>query len=126
MFKNASLSSLKENGFKGVDASLEISLREYGIIWKETEKETIFVYQRDNYDEGKHSFSFHTAFFSYTDVEKEFNWVEWKKVLAFLGMTMEEFKDAERGQQVFDLELYYGLENVFGTDYGSGIEISFS
>lgn len=40
----SSIALLEAQGFEGPDASLEISLFEYGIAWRVMETETLFIY----------------------------------------------------------------------------------
>lgn len=105
-------------GFEGVDASLEISLYEYGLIWKlenEENKGYLFVYGVWTDDSGNYNM-FDTAHMS----EKEFkdlteeSWFDKKSFDSFRGTTKIHFPD-----DVHSALQYHGPENIFGSTYNA-------
>jgi len=108
---------LEQQGFEGIDASLEISLFEYGIAWRKLESETLFIYSI-----GKGSFDRVTVENS-VDVEKEWSFADFKALMSSLGMAVEEWRKMPLAQKVSDLVSYYGFENIFGASYWEGFEI---
>jgi hypothetical protein len=110
-----------KQSFIGCDASLEISLLEYGLIVSENEHEdgsgTHFcVYKiSDN--------SFGTGHMSEKEVNgyiegKEFmNSDDIKSFLNWNGMTKEDWLKMEMHSKLGDLLQYWGSENIFGAEY---------
>ena len=95
----------------GIDASNEISLFEYGILFRKTTDGLQVVYKWTNYDgENKYSFSWFNP---------DNTCLELEPVFASCDSTIEDYlNNAERF--CADLFWYYGPENVFGTDYSGG------
>ena len=106
----------ENEGYQGNDASLEISLFEYGLIWKEEENEYLFIY-------GVHTNGEEYSLFDWgciskdIYIKKEFDWVDWKGVLSFVGENEEDYLKHSIPLIVSDLLSYYGYENVFGSAY---------
>lgn len=113
-------SRYEQRGFEGVDASLEISLKEYGLIWKEYKINT------KNWKKGEHLFIFGTEFceekqeyagtaYGYYIKENLLRegWIEWGRVSNYYGMTVDQFKELPLGLMMFDLVNYYGAENFY-------------
>ena len=112
-------SEYEKRGFEGYDASLDISLNEYGLIWK--------LYKRDNKKKGfvKGEFLF-VYINSYgdidwagnihenTDMRKEFPWVDWDKVAYSTDLSVDEFLKQSVPAIIADLVFYYGTVNIFG------------
>lgn len=101
---------------EGPDASIEISLKEYGIAWKIGETETRFFYGI------KHDGSEYTGF-DWADLEnnldahKEYDWIKFKNVFQFVGLEPEDWEKMPLTQKIQDLNSYYGYENIFGSTY---------
>jgi len=120
------LSELEKQGYEELDASLEISLAEYGLAWKKEDNEIEFIYgtntnNKDNFNR------FDWAWLpADTDPKKEYDWVDFEAVASFSGdSTPENFLALPLTDIVFTLLLYYGPENVFGSSYFEGIKIDF-
>jgi len=122
----ASVEFYEKNGFEGPDASLEISLVDYGIAWQKTESpervEYKFLYGIE------HDGNSYTKFdYSFMD-KKEFEsicheeWFNLPEVCKFCDMKEAEFI-AEFPRTVQNAMIYHGYENIFGSSYTSGIEI---
>jgi hypothetical protein len=112
---------LKADGFIGSDASLRISLHEYGLAWRYTPDGILFLY-RIRGDGEASRFDRHVLP-PMTDPRKEWDWVKWGDVAATCGMSVDGFLARPLEAVVGDLLGYYGSENVFGTSYGTGFQI---
>lgn len=113
------IKTLERQGYQGIDKSLEISLFEYGLIWRpETEQEFQFIYK---VAENKYDY----AFFSNEDYDSllEDSWFKLEDILNFVGTTKEKFNELPLPQRIFNIISYYGYETVFGSCY-NGIEIA--
>jgi hypothetical protein len=112
------ITKYEDEGYKGVDKSLDISLFEYGMIWKELENDEFrFIYRINDklFDYG---------FFSEKEYKSllEDSWFKLVDVLNCAGLSVEEFNSLSLPQRVFDIVNYYGYENIFGSCY-DGFEI---
>ena len=111
------------NGYNGIDASLETSLFEYGMIWAEGleghEKDFHFIYGVGMDELGNYN-SFDWADIAIDcNIEKEYDWADFQKVADFCGITKEEFLKQSIPMMIFDLVSYYGRENIFGGCYNT-------
>jgi hypothetical protein len=61
---------------------------------------------------------------SATDLAKEHNWIQWDAFLSTTGYTREGWDKLTYPIRVYDLVNYYGYENIFGSSYWSGFEIT--
>jgi hypothetical protein len=108
-----------ENQIEGLDVNLEISLKEYGLAWKENENgEFTFIYGISYNGEEYGRFS--TCDLSESDID----WIsedDMKGVLSFVGMSESDWKDAYWPMKVSDLVSYFGTENIFGSNYWEGL-----
>lgn len=112
---------LSEKAWHGTDVNLEISLFEYDLIWKEKKDKFQFVHICSH----RKGFSF-GYFKKNLDFLKAFNWVNWDIFLSSLGdINFDEWNKLPFGYKIFDLVNYYGIENVFGTDYYEGFNVKF-
>ena len=111
---------LEKEGYKGGDASLETSLFEYGLIWKEEEKEITFIYgvasKEEDHEMSYCSFDW-SAIEKDVDPKEEWNWVKWDDVMRFVGLDEEDFFSNTLIHIISDLISYYGTEEIFGTAY---------
>ncbi len=117
------LSDYEKERYEGVDVSLEISLFEYGILWKlidEEQEEYKFIYGV-GLKESENGFEY--SLFDWATMGKkewvellEEDWVELDEVCNFCGMSKEEIKN-NWPYGIYDLISYYGYENVFGSSY---------
>lgn len=119
------ISRFKNRGFVGIDADLETSLMEYGVIWKKFKRavkkypcvkgEYLFITHEIDRDEKSHID--YAWFRPDTDVKEEFDWVEWDEFLSYMGQSYSEFTQMDFGNQVYALYSYYGKQNIFGQTY---------
>ena len=107
---------LVKEGYKGGDASLETSLFEYGLIWKEDKKDITFIFGVGFKDEGCNLFDWGTVEKN-VDPKKEWDWANFADVCKFTGQTEEEFFANPLHQIVSDLLSYYSFQDVFGEAY---------
>lgn len=107
----------------GIDASLEISLKEYGLAWIETEKEILFYYGIRNIGNEYDRFDF-CAMEKNLDFIDEFCWIDFDNVLDYVGMNKEYWLEMPLPARIHDLLSYYGYENVFGSSYNNGLTYS--
>jgi hypothetical protein len=112
---------------EGVDADIETSLKEYGFAWIEAEKEYLFYYGIKTEDIG---FEIEFTRFDFCSIEKdidlkkEHDWVEWKRICEYTGLSEEEFFEKPLPLALHDLYQYYGSENIFGESYFEGLTYS--
>ena len=101
--------------FEGQDVSIDISLKDYGIIWQNLGSKTKFVYGVEwNGSKGEYV-SFDHCFMD-TDINgfSEFNWVDFNDIYSYTGLTADEWKRLPMPQKICDLVQYHGRENIFG------------
>ena len=109
---------LEKMEFQGIDIDLETSLLEYGMIWRETDTEYIFLYDFP-FDGNLHLYW--CSFNKDTEFDSEFDWIEFDSFLSCFGITKDEFDNMKLPFKIFDTVGYYGVENVFGSEYHEGI-----
>jgi len=112
---------------EGTDDDIEISLKEYGMAWIETEDEFLFYYGfhsgSDEKDEIDSGISYYTKF-DFCSIQKDINfkerygWVNWIDMKNFLGCDIME---STLPQRIFDIYNYYGPSKVFGESYWEGL-----
>lgn len=117
--ENLTINKLEEQGFIGQDIGLDISLFEYGLAWKENDKEIEFIYAIGHNITRFDRVSIDKSI----DVRKEYDWAEFNEVENFVGATSADWDKLELPQKIADLLSYYGFENVFGSSYWEGFEI---
>ena len=107
----------------GVDATIDISLLEYGMVWfDDPDKDEIEFFYGIKHDDNDDYCQFDNGWFKRDlDPKQEWNWIEdWNDVASSLGMAAEEFLKLPLTQMVFDLVNYYGYQNIFGeTHWGA-------
>ena len=121
-------------GYTGIDASLDISLLEYGLAWvvnehcNQDKNEYHFIYGIDwvensemstvdccTFDHGYMTFAdFKDMLESWANEDSFFNSIDSNK-----AELLERFPVS-----VYDLMSYYGYENVFGSCYWEGFKIA--
>ena len=118
------LEEYENAGFQGGDVSLEISLYEYGLIWKleeNTENEYKFIYGV-NVTEGEFGGYIYNEFdwsnmskIEFTDMIDS-SWFDLPKFAKFVGIDAEKIPDYFPGI-IQECISYHGAENVFGSSY---------
>lgn len=122
-----SFGKLRAANFQGPDASLEISLYEYGFAYCETGNEIVFIYGIKQSNNNNEYIRFDRCTFDADlDVYKEFNWIkDWEhEVFCHSDCDQEYFdNNLNLGQKIYWIFMIYGYENVFGSSYWEGFEI---
>jgi len=121
--EDTSITKLKTEGYMGCDASLDISLFEYGLAWKETDEEYIFIYgvamdgsEYNRFQKTEHNKNM--------DIYEEYSWADFASLLSSFGCTKDEWDKRDLPNKISDLLWQYGYENVFGSRYYEGAEIT--
>jgi hypothetical protein len=131
MFKNRAKSGKRmAKHWAGPDASLEVSLLEYGIAWQEKGDDYLFYYGiKREYNREQHCNDYTRFDWGYirkdTDVRKAYSWVDWNDLFQHNGTWAENWDALPLPYKIRDLMDYYGYENVFGTSYYEGFCIKF-
>ena len=110
----------------GIDASIEISLGEYGFAWKEVGGDYHIYYGIACDDNGDYTRFDWADIPKNTGVRKEFDWItenDWQYFLGFTGFTEEEFLEQPLPYKIWDLYRYFGYLNIFGESYTEGVTI---
>jgi hypothetical protein len=102
---------------EGMDADIEISLKEHGIAWIETKEECLFYYGVIYGEEEWERFDV-CSLNKGLDFKKEFDWIDWDSINSYIGMN---FDDLTFPQKIADLITYYGYQNIFGDSYCEGL-----
>ena len=110
---------------QGIDACIETSLKEYGLAWAETETDYLFYYgigftENKEYNCAEHSMFDHSWIAKNIDILSEYDWVNFDKVFATVGMSKEDWLQLSIPQQISDLISYYGSEEILGSSYWEG------
>lgn len=107
----------------GSNASIDISLLEYGMAWfDDPESDEIEFFYGIRMDESNNYVEFDNGWFKRdVDPKKEWNWVDdWGGVASYAGLSVAEFLKLDLTRLVQDLVAYYGYMNVFGeTHWGA-------
>lgn len=126
------LSEYKSKDYTGIDASIETSLFEYGLIWGKNEyctrdNEYQFVYginSEFNAEYGQNEYcTFDHGYITKNDfIGMLDSWANDESFYSCQDITRDEL--IERfPYSVYDLFSYYGYENVFGSSYWEGFKI---
>lgn len=122
-----SLRLLRLQDFKGTDASLEESLFEYGLAWRELPDEWLFVHALPGQSQRFERATVRKD----VDMLREYSWVDWHNFLDNQGENLEPGQDVDEAAwfnnplpwKIADLINYYGVEEVLGTPYSNGFRI---
>lgn len=118
------IEKLEYQGWEGPDASLTISLFEYGFAWRKLDApdsdgdDVYFIYcigEVCKFDRCGMKTS--------TDPEKEWDWAFKGMGLADMG-DLEEWREQTFERKVYELYTQYGHENIFGSPYGGCFTIA--
>jgi len=116
------ISKLEQHGYSGIEACLATSLFEYGMAWKEDDKQIEFIYGIGFNEEDYNRFD-RCSFALDLDVYKEFDWACFEEVHLCMGSIKEDWDALPLPQKIYDLVSYYGFENIFGSSYWGGFQI---
>ena len=117
------ISTLKKNGFTGCDVNLNVSLFEYGFIFKQF-KRTTKNFKKNDYlwfgvvtnDDGIFE-EFDWCCLSPHSFYPDFVWIEMNMIYLYTGLSKNEWDITPFEEKINTLMSYYGLENVFGSIY---------
>lgn len=117
-----SIPKLEKAGFTGPDASLDVSLFDYGLAYKVTNDEILFIYGT------QYGFNEYIRFDRCTiktdiNIQEEYDWADLPDVQSTMGYSNKDWNALPLEQQITDLLNYYGYENIFGSSYWEGFEI---
>lgn len=105
-------------GYEGVDASLDISLFEYGLIWKQAEEKDTYQFV---YSSPHDASAYCWSTLSKSDLESMFDsWAEQSAIESYTGIPFGEWIE-DFPRNVYDMVSYYGTMNIFGNSYYSFI-----
>ncbi len=110
-------------GYTGIDADIETSLFEYGLIWVKGieghEKDYHFIYGVSVDEEGNYNLFDWGDIAIDTDPRQEWNFVDWDSVLSLIGVPNFEtmINEIPLPIIVYYLIGYYGSENIMGSSY---------
>ena len=109
-----------------MDDDIEISLKEYGILWIDDPNysEILFYYGININGEEYNKFDF-CIFHRDMDVTQEFDWADFTGMLDTNDITMACFRKLPLQSQICYMNWYYGYENIFGLSYFEGFEYEF-
>lgn len=111
-----SLEDYRDRGFIGIDASLEISLYEYGLIYNPEPNEDgsyDFVFGTNYGLEDEEYKSFSSGSLNPDELLEE-DWIDLEDVAMVAGHTVTDWMKKTFLYQVDALVSYYGWINVFG------------
>jgi hypothetical protein len=110
-------------GFTGPDVSIDTCLREYGLAWKQTKKDEYLFIHGVACDDGEFTN------FTYTHLSKtDFlgmchdSWFDLNGFLTFIGQPIVEPENWI--DYVQSAVQYHGYENIFGSCYSAGFQIT--
>ncbi len=106
--------------YTGLDASIEVSLFEYGLIWHKNkyckQDEYYFVYDTHTTD-NKGNKLFGSSYLSKQDLISMFDdWASKPQIESFTGEKFDTWIESFPSC-VYDMVQYYGTDDVLGTDY---------
>lgn len=107
---NFKVGRYERRGFQGIDASLDISLNEYGLIWKRDKKGNYHFVATWN-DSSITRVLVHFWLNEKVNLEEEYSWVDWAAIAKFCGTTKKMFLELPFPMIISDLIGYYGIEN---------------
>lgn len=113
--------------FVGTDASLEISLREYGVVAKpykeDYEDEWFVIYRHNSYGKERYSTGF-TREQELNSLIMGYEWADEKDVKSFLNtndISREDWLKLPFIHKIQSCISYWGTINIMGEDYSEGI-----
>ena len=87
-----SIKRLSKKAWQGTDANLETSLFEYGMVWKEKKDEFQFIHK------CSHGKGYTSSWFKKNiNFKREFNWIDWDKLLSFVGYERKGTRKIHQG-----------------------------
>lgn len=110
------LEELEAWGFEGIDASLDISLGEYGLAcWYDNVHEEYFCIVGYQTDEAGNYTSFYTSCIEAEEIHEEAKDLGGASFFDSLGTELSTWKKQPDITKIHDLKNLIGPENIFGT-----------
>jgi hypothetical protein len=113
---------MKRKEWIGTDASLDISLFEYGLLVCKNHSCNLpdewFCLVGVSTDEEGNYISFDYGYIRDNELMEE-DWIDWNSLMSYVGSKLEEWKQLPFVQKLFDLINYYGYENFGFGEYNS-------
>ena len=119
--------------YGGIDASIEIALFEYGLIWSKNEyctqkNEYHFIYginKKFNSEYGQNEYAlFDHGYLTLSDfIDMLESWANDESFYSCHDTNKDQLIE-NFPFSVYDLYSYYGYENIFGSSYYDGFEIA--
>ena len=110
----------KHEDLAGTDINIDISLKEYGIAWIESESSTLFYYGVDHNGSEFDRFDF-CSIDNDTDIKSDFNWADFPSIQFCVGLSDAEWETLPLTSKIGDMLAYYGFENIFGATCYEGL-----
>lgn len=112
-------------GWKGIDADLETSMMEYGLVMKKSvrypgEYHVLYAIGYREVDRQPVPNLFGHSFYSMKELREVIreSWFNRKGFFSFIGMSPREWlRSGHLPSMVHDLVQYHGAENILGSDY---------
>lgn len=115
-----SIALLEAQGFDGPYPSIETSLFEYGIAWKDLGDETLFIYGIKVNKHDEYYIFDRCTYKNDTDPQKKWDWIGWDLFLNLCPYFMQlDFQN-----KVAELFSFHNHEKIFGTSNWEGFKIT--
>ena len=116
------IKQLQKQKYFGTDASLEVSLFEYGNACKKNKDGSFDLIYGVNVDNSSNYISF-DCYNQYTESDFDTlineSWFNLDSVLSFIGMPKDDWLKCSLISRLDDCRAYYGYENIFGSSYNT-------
>lgn len=111
--------TIDPNNWQGIDASLEISLYEYNLLWRKSDKRsnTLQVIAKVGDKFG------HTEIWE-SDLKD--NWIDLEGIYDFTGMDKQQWHNQSMEQRFFDIVSYHGIHEFISYPRIDNIEFESS
>jgi hypothetical protein len=99
------VAGLESAGFVGPDVSLEVSLEDYGIAWRDRGNEWQFIYRGSN---NRWDWAFLNKDL---DLREEYDWADFDSLASSMGHPLTGNLPID----VFEMVIYFGADEILGT-----------
>jgi hypothetical protein len=108
------LADLRKEGYEGSDGSLDISLKEYGVICKANQDGSLDCVYKYNEENGFFLLETYQGL-----TASDFDWIDVNAIVRWDDETVDKWNSYPLQNRLFDALNYYGAEEIFGTVYFS-------
>lgn len=108
------IAEYEAEGYEGADMSLEVSLLQQGLIWKDDGLTVNFIYGVDQEEEGVYSEFASASIPKDIDPEQYFKGIDFDAVAHTADLSREELLKQDLCILVWDLNSYYSHVKIFG------------